>query len=102
MAQETSTEDNGQEYDQLLNSQKPVKTAKQDNEEIPVKTGRFSLVGYIKNSYKELRKVTWPTRQEAARSTGTVIVFSVLVAAFLGAIDYAFTLGLDYILSIQT
>ncbi len=102
MAQETTTEDDGQKYDQLLQSSKPVNTAGPIKEAVPVKGERFSLIRYFQNAYKELRKVTWPTRQEATRSTATVIVFSVIVAAFLGALDYAFTLGLDYILSIQS
>lgn len=103
MPQERTTEDSGQNYDQLMNASKPVKTPTgPTKEETPVEPGKFSLIRYVQNAYKELRKVTWPTRQEATRSTGIVIVFSVVVALFLGALDYAFTLGLDYILSIQS
>jgi preprotein translocase subunit SecE len=39
----------------------------------------------------ELRKATWPTRQEAIRLTIMVIIVSVSVGLFLGAIDYGFT-----------
>lgn len=38
----------------------------------------------------ELRKVTWPTRTETIRLTGTVIVISVLVGAFIGGLDVLF------------
>lgn len=36
----------------------------------------------------ELQKVVWPTRGETARYTATVIAFSLVVAAILGAADY--------------
>lgn len=58
----------------------------------------FSLTTYLKETYAELKKVTWPTRQEAFKSTLTVIAFSLIVAAFLGAIDYVFSLGLNYLI----
>ncbi|MBU6415476.1 preprotein translocase subunit SecE, partial [Patescibacteria group bacterium] len=38
----------------------------------------------------ELRKVVWPTREEAIRYTIIVIAISVGVALFLGAFDYIF------------
>jgi preprotein translocase SecE subunit len=39
----------------------------------------------------ELRKVAWPTRQEAAKLTGLVVAISVAVGFVLGGIDYAFS-----------
>jgi preprotein translocase subunit SecE len=35
----------------------------------------------------ELKKVTWPTRQELKESTYVVIVSTVLVTIFIGAVD---------------
>jgi preprotein translocase subunit SecE len=35
----------------------------------------------------EFRKVTWPSRQEVANSTAVVIVVTVVLAFFLGAVD---------------
>lgn len=64
----------------------------------PVTRMAFSPATYLKNSWVELKKVTWPTRQEAIRSTGVVIVFSVIVALFLGVLDYLFTLGLNFVI----
>lgn len=46
---------------------------------------------FIKEAKNELFKVIWPTRREIIRITVTVIAISLVVAAFLGAIDY----GLD-------
>lgn len=64
------------------------------------KSGRFSIVQYIKNSYRELRKVAWPSRNEALKSTAVVIGFSVIIAIFLGSLDFLFNKGLDYIISL--
>ena len=36
----------------------------------------------------ELSKVVWPSRSETIRYTITVIVFSIVIAAILGAADY--------------
>ncbi len=35
----------------------------------------------------EFRKVTWPNRQELVNSTVVVIVVTVVIAFFLGAVD---------------
>ncbi len=43
----------------------------------------------------ELYKVVWPTRQEAIRYTLTVIVFSLVIAAILGAADYGLLKGFE-------
>jgi len=39
----------------------------------------------------ELRKVVWPTPQEAWRLTKVVIVVIVIVGAFLGLLDFLFS-----------
>lgn len=62
---------------------------------------RFSLLKYIKDSFAELKKVTWPTRQEAINSTLVVVVLSVGAAIFLGAVDFGFTEGLNYLISLK-
>jgi preprotein translocase subunit SecE len=46
-----------------------------------------SLVTFFEESRSELRKVTWPTRQETLNLTGAVIAMTVGLAAFLGIID---------------
>ena len=38
----------------------------------------------------ELRRVTWPSREEAIRLTIMVIIVSGIVGLFLGAVDYVF------------
>ncbi len=63
---------------------------------------KFSLIRYTQNAYKEFKKVTWPTRDEAIRSTLVVIAFSIFVAAFLGILDYGFNEGLNYLIDLKT
>jgi preprotein translocase SecE subunit len=47
-------------------------------------------LNYFKESWKELGKITWPTRKQAVRLTVAVAVFSIIFGAFMGAIDYGF------------
>jgi preprotein translocase SecE subunit len=46
---------------------------------------------YIRNSWKELRQVTWPDGKESRRLTLAVIIFAVIFGAFVAVLD----LGLD-------
>jgi preprotein translocase subunit SecE len=50
------------------------------------------LVNFLKEVRLELKKVTWPTRQETIRFTLLVIGVSAGVAAFLGGLDYLFSI----------
>jgi len=49
-------------------------------------TGRRT-VGYLRDSYTELRRVVWPSRQEATRMTGVVFVFVAIMALILWLFD---------------
>jgi preprotein translocase subunit SecE len=46
-----------------------------------------SISQYIQESRAELRKVTWPTREETIQLTTAVIAMTLSVAIFLGIID---------------
>lgn len=46
--------------------------------------------GYFKDSYSELKMVTWPNRATALKLTGTVIVFSLVFAVFTTLLDIGF------------
>ncbi len=45
------------------------------------------LIAYGKDSVREVRKVVWPTRQEAMQMTGYVFAFMVVMALFLWVTD---------------
>ncbi len=47
------------------------------------------LTQFVRESRIELRKVVWPTRQEATRLTLVVIAVSAGVGLVLGGFDYA-------------
>jgi preprotein translocase subunit SecE len=51
----------------------------------------FNLNNYIKSSVEEMKKVTWPTKKETYNYTLLVILISLGMAAFLGALDYVFS-----------
>jgi preprotein translocase subunit SecE len=46
-----------------------------------------SLIGYGRESIRELRKVVWPTRKESMQMTGYVFAFVVVMALFLWMTD---------------
>jgi preprotein translocase subunit SecE len=55
-------------------------------------------IEYFKEVREEMKHVTWPTRKQAIYFTVAVILVSVLVAYYLGALDKVFTFGLDTVL----
>ena len=55
---------------------------------VPAKRARLSFFADVVG---ELRKVHWPTREEALRLSLLVLLVCVVVGAILGALDLAFT-----------
>ncbi|GAB4219259.1 MAG: hypothetical protein Fur009_4520 [Candidatus Microgenomates bacterium] len=45
----------------------------------------------------ELKKVTWPTRQETIRLTTIVIIVSLIIGLYIGIIDILLAKGLEFI-----
>lgn len=54
---------------------------------------------YVKESIIELKKVSWPTKKETYRYTLLVIGLSLLIASFLGILDFIFNLGLQTLIT---
>lgn len=48
------------------------------------------LVKYLRESRAEMRKVTWPTREEALNLTAIVLIVTVLMSMFLWGLDVIF------------
>jgi preprotein translocase subunit SecE len=44
---------------------------------------------YIRDVISELRKVTWPTRDELKGSTITVVIFSIIASAYVFVVDFS-------------
>ncbi len=74
---------------------KPIPPAKQPRrkgpQEAPRKTLAFLRPRWAEEIIAELRKVTWPTREETFNLTLVVIVVTVVVGAFLGGVDMLFS-----------
>ena len=49
------------------------------------------VLDYIRESRAELKKVTWPTKQQLWYSTIVVIVVTFIVSAYLGLVDVLLT-----------
>ena len=53
---------------------------------------------YLNESWAELRKVTWPTRETVIRLTLLVIAVSFVVGAYIAVLDRLFNTLLDAVL----
>lgn len=53
------------------------------------------IITFLKEVRLEMKKVNWPTRQETIRYTLIIIGVSVVVAVFLGGLDFLFTILLN-------
>ena len=50
---------------------------------------------FLKEVVAELRKVTWPTKDELVGSTIVTIVVSLIVAIFIGIVDRVLTIAVQ-------
>jgi preprotein translocase subunit SecE len=51
------------------------------------------LVQFARESYAELRKVVWPSRDDVVSSVKVVIISTVIIAAALGLVDMLLLIG---------
>lgn len=56
---------------------------------------KVTVPTYLKDLREELKKVSWPTRDETIKLTITVFVISLIVALYIGIIDVALAKVLD-------
>ncbi|MEE8382992.1 MAG: preprotein translocase subunit SecE [Thermodesulfobacteriota bacterium] len=47
---------------------------------------KFKL--FLKEVKAELKKVVWPTRKDTIASTSVVVILVLIIAAFLGLVDF--------------
>ena len=55
------------------------------------------IIKFFQESYAELKKVTWPTREEVGSSTKIVLISVAIVAIALGFVDYLLFKGIEFI-----
>lgn len=58
-----------------------------------------SVKNYFIGSYAEMKKVTWPTKQQTINYSLLVVGLSVGVAVFFSILDYIFNLGIEKLIT---
>lgn len=53
------------------------------------------IIVFLKEVQLEIKKVNWPTRNQTVKYTLIVLGISVVVALFLGSLDFLFTTLLE-------
>jgi preprotein translocase subunit SecE len=69
------------ESEQLSKKQKQAKAERQ----------RSGFIGFLISCWQELKKVQWPDRETLIQATAVTILFVAVAAAYLGALDAAFS-----------
>lgn len=57
------------------------------------------IVKFLKEVGLELKKVTWPKRDEVIKLTLIVFIISAVIGAYLGLLDFTFTKLLEFIIA---
>jgi preprotein translocase subunit SecE len=55
------------------------------------------IIQFFKDSYAELRKVQWPSREEVGSNTKVVLVSVLIFAAVFGVVDYLLLQAVDLV-----
>ena len=55
-------------------------------------------IQFLKEVYEELKKVNWPSSQLVRTATAAVIIFTLLIAIYLWALDLVFAKVITFIL----
>ncbi|OGE81099.1 MAG: preprotein translocase subunit SecE [Candidatus Doudnabacteria bacterium RIFCSPLOWO2_02_FULL_48_8] len=58
-------------------------------------------IQFLKEAKNELFKVVWPKRPEILRITLAVIIISLVIAVFLGAVDFGLNKLINFVLDKQ-
>ena len=59
--------------------------------------GMKKIIQFFKESYAELRKVIWPSRDDVISSVKVVLISTVIIALILGLIDALLLMGIKAI-----
>ena len=78
----------------FLKSKENEVTKRSDKPSATTKKKQNRLVRFWRSTIGELRKVSWPTPQEAWRLTKVVLVVVLAMAAILGLLDFLFSQGI--------
>ena len=53
----------------------------------PGTQGRVSPIAFLRETFSELQKSVWPSREETSRLTAVVIALSIAAGFYLGGLD---------------
>ena len=56
-----------------------------------LKNTLINIGSFFREVKAEMKKVSWPTKEETIKNTVAVIGISFIVAVFLGGLDFVFT-----------
>ncbi|MCD6328584.1 preprotein translocase subunit SecE [bacterium] len=56
------------------------------------------LIVFLRNVNLELKRVTWPTKDEISSATVVVIIATLVVSAYLGVLDLLYSKILHFVL----
>jgi preprotein translocase SecE subunit len=77
-----------QESEQLARKQKQAQAERQ----------RGGVIGFLVSCWQELKKVQWPDRDTLVQASTVTVIFVVVAAAYLGALDAVFNFLIKRIL----
>lgn len=74
----------------MSESTKAVKKIENKKPKVKKPSAFKRLKQFLKEMVNELKRVHWPTRKELIKTTGSVIVFVIIMAAVIGGLDTIF------------
>lgn len=90
------------EIEQMKADRKAEKLAKKEKKAQEKADGTYKgifarMALFFRQMVAELRKVIWPTRKELINYTWIVLVFVVIMGAYIGVLDFIFTKGVLFV-----
>lgn len=64
------------------------------------KTQKKGVVKFFREAKSELKKVTWPNKQQLAHNTWIILVFIIVVTVILSLLDVGFGKGFQFLTSL--
>jgi preprotein translocase subunit SecE len=68
-----------------------VEAEKKPEKKVEKVKGENRVVRYLRETWYELKKVSWPTRSEAVNLTLIVVAVTAFLSLVLGLMDYVFS-----------
>lgn len=56
------------------------------------------MAQFIRETRQELKKVSWPSREELVGATGVVIFTTFILAVFVGGVDFCLTFLIRFLI----